>query len=337
VSKGQVPEWAAIEEAFEAIEKIRTELPYRGKDEQELLNNPPGSFADVVPPWIYLPFAVGLGKRDSVREVFQNWERPMLNTPWDMRHYSALYEVCLGEGYHVPLISESEAEMTVERIVAALAERKEQGQLEPLKGLEWPELLRRFSEAAFKAYAKAYGDLDDPPQKPEDILLPPITHELLAEVEQRLGLLPLDLRKMMQSANGWRGTYDMAGGFPGIDKMVLVPCKDEWMKVSGDGLLQVHRDGLPEEIGEAPMWRVCGGTDECEDGEHLICPPETWRKLVGDDRPTAEEYRVTYKVHWDGDVDANNSMKDLIESEKLYMERLLEIRDKGLEDEEEDP
>lgn len=81
MSKGQVPERAAIEEAFEAIEKIRTELPYRGKDEEELLNTPPGSFADVVPPWLYLPFSVGLGKRDSVREVFQNWERPMLNTP----------------------------------------------------------------------------------------------------------------------------------------------------------------------------------------------------------------------------------------------------------------
>lgn len=138
---------------------------------------------------------------------------------------------------------------------------------------------------------------------------------------------------MVQSANGWRGTYDTAGRFHGIDKVVLVPCKDEWMKISGDGLLP-HRFELPEEIEEAPMWMVCGGTDECEDGEHLICPPDTWRKLVGDDHPTAGEYWVTYKVHWDGDVDAESNMRDLIESETLYMERLLEMRANGLEDEE---
>jgi len=126
-----------------------------------------------------------------------------------MRHYPVLYEVCLGEGYHVPLTSESESEMTVNRIVAALAERNEQGQLEPLKGVQWPELLRRFSKAAFRAYEKAYGELDDPPQKPEDILLPPITHELLTEVEQRLEPLPLDLREMVQIANGTAGEGPM--------------------------------------------------------------------------------------------------------------------------------
>jgi len=77
--------------------------------------------------------------------------------------------------------------MTVERIVATLAERKKQGQLEPLKGVEWPELLRRFSEAAFKAYAKAYGELDGPPQKPKDICSRPLRTRSLPRWSSVLG------------------------------------------------------------------------------------------------------------------------------------------------------
>ena len=79
--------------------------------------------------------------------------------------------------------------------------------LQEFLDLGWRELLRRFSEAAFTVYRKQYRRLENPPRT--------------AEVEERLGPLPADVRAMAVVANGFRGLWHtFGGGFHGVDKFV---------------------------------------------------------------------------------------------------------------------
>lgn len=343
--QGQVPDRAAIEEAFEAIDRLRTHLPCRKPDEPVRLYSPPAQsqLVIIVPDHIYLPFLLGLGLRDRAWDVFRNGQ----DQHW--HRLPALYEICLREGRYLPYLERDDAKSAVDKIAAALISRKENGRfdpLQPLLDLEWSELLRRFSEAAFACHATAYSRLRDPPQKASDILLPPITPELLAEVQHRLGPLPSDLRDMVQIANGFRGPlYRLGRGFPGVDKFEIEAC-DSWQShflTDEDYGLDQGRL-LPQasnEVLKAPVWIAYIGKGVETAYQHLICPPDTWRKLAGDEHAEDGEYRVQCEIAWNHrhDVpegDAFRGVRHWIASETSNMERRLERRERGERNEETD-
>lgn len=204
---------------------------------------------------------------------------------------------------------------------------EKQASLQDLLEMPWKELLRRFSESAFVAHNSRYRALPNPPKKASDILLPPITPSVLAEVEERLGRLPPDLRAMVVVANGFRGHWHLfGGGFPPIQKFEVDVCDENWLSFMGDAL----GDEEPEEEGKnAPIWIAFGGTEWSDDFNHIICPAETWRKLVGDGHETAGEYRVTYTAHWESDGDGFKSMREWLATETLEMEDLIAKRERG--------
>jgi hypothetical protein len=59
-----------------------------------------------------------------------------------------------------------------------------------------------FPKLPFKLHKDEYAKLEDPPQQPSNLLLPPTREEKLAEVGERLGPLQADLWQMVQIANG---------------------------------------------------------------------------------------------------------------------------------------
>ncbi|KAH8903702.1 hypothetical protein BR93DRAFT_930860 [Coniochaeta sp. PMI_546] len=353
VPEGQIPDRTAIEEAFEAVDRLFMELPRTSTSSH---------FNWKFPIPVYFCLAVGLGKREKARKIFELACQPEEWCPDVLLPIPALYEVYLGDAAAAdpdatPLIAQSDATSAATCLTQALIQRRQTGRQEPLHGVGWPELLRRFTEAAFTGLASEYAEIEDPPQRPSDILLPPITPDKLAEVEQRLGPLPPDLREMVQVANGFKGTWHFAGGgFAGVDKLLVRPSDDYEIflgilpepRVSTrtvtkpDGTTQtvtvrVHQvgTGQTEGMGAGPVW-VGPGTVENDDFEHVICPPETWRKLVETGRTprrskNAEgnndnEYSVTYYAHWTaGDDDGYRSMRHWIASETASMERELEI------------
>ncbi|KAK0658041.1 hypothetical protein B0T16DRAFT_386472 [Cercophora newfieldiana] len=213
VPPGEVPSREALEEAFEAMNKIWG-LPFRGtiwgRDDAVLLSSPPAELDEVMRTGTYMAFCVGLRKKEH-----QDW--------------AEMYEYCLGEGVFGMEIDPMNEVMV----------------------LPWEELLRRFSEAAFKTRRKKYGCLKNAPRKAEEILLPPITPGLLAEVEERLGPLPEDMREMVLVANGFRGLEgEFGGGLPGIDKFEVTPCgSDSWLYLRPDDLT----DELSEKAMAAPI------------------------------------------------------------------------------------
>jgi len=339
VPQGQVPDRAAIEEAFEAIERLRTQLPCRKPGESEGLYSPPdqSEVARIVPDDIYLPFLLGLGLRDRAWEMFCNSEIR------NWRRLPALYDMCLRQGRYLPLIERDDAKSAVDKITAAFISRQENGRFDPLKplmDLGWSELLRRFSEAALQYHAKAYSRIKNPPRWASDILFPPITPELLAQAEQRLGPLPSDLKEMAQVANGFRGPLHRLGrGFPGLDKFKIEAC-DSWY----ENFLTDEDRGLPRpssEALEAPIWIAYVGKGIETAYQHLICPPDTWRKLVGNEHATDGEYRVQCQIAWAyrhdwPDTDAFKGVRHWVASETFKMEGRLGRRERGERDEETD-
>jgi hypothetical protein len=203
---------------------------------------------------------------------------------------------------------------------------------ESLDDLGWPELLRRFSEAAFKVHAEEYEEMEDPPEKPSDILLPPIAAKKLAEVEYNLGTLPPDLKEMVLVANGFKGGAHFAGGgFAGIDKFEKEPAGDheiylgvepvhtetQTTRTDPDGttrvvtVRQISIPGSETGINWGPVW-VGNGTVENDGFYHIICPPKTWKKIKGGDVKPGE-YRVLNYAHWTaGPHDEGSSMRDWI-------------------------
>lgn len=204
---------------------------------------------------------------------------------------------------------------------------EKQASLQDLLEMPWKELLRRFSESAFVAHNRRYRALPNPPKKASDILLPPITPSVLAEVEERLGRLPPDLRAMVVVANGFRGHWHLfGGGFPPIQKFEVDVCDENWLSFMGDAL----GDEEPEEEGKnAPIWIAFGGTEWSDDFNHIICPAETWRKLVGDGHETTSKYRVTYTAHWESDGDGFKSIREWLATKTLEIEDLIAKRERG--------
>lgn len=351
-----------IVEAFEVLDRMF--VPLRGK--KLMLCDEDQPYFDTIS--LYLSLAVRLGALDKARRaVTLAADASFFGLLTDLLSNPLLYELYFGKGGvsrpdTEPLMTEAEASLAVREITEALIQRKHNGPQEPLHGVGWPELLQRFSEAAFKLHKKEYAEIQDPPQQPSDILLPPISQEKLAEVEEKLGPLPADLREMVQIANGFRGAWHLfGGGFAGVDKLEPTPSGDYeiWLGVKQEPRVvarQVIRpDGTIEtvetrvfEVGLGPMegmkagpvW-ISWGTEENDDFEHIICPPKTWKKFVESGRAAyGGEYRVTCHAHWIDDDDGWTSMRDWIASETAAMERELKIKaevgDDGEQDEDED-
>jgi hypothetical protein len=347
VPDGQVPDREAVCEAFEAVDRLFTQLPKRG-------DGMPHSH--IFPMKVYFALAVGLGKRQKARDIFALACTAAEWCPGDLLPIPALYEVYFGDGEHhdsetKPLIPEPAATTAISTLISALAHRKQHGRQELLHGVAWPELLRRFSEAAFKVHDEEYAETDDPPQKPSDILLPPLTPEELAEVEKTLpgGPLPPDMWEMALIAKGFKGAWHvMGGGFPGVDQLFAAPSSEYEMHfgvfpepktiVTDTGVTKVYEIGVgpstEAEDDAGPVW-VGYGTVENDAYEHVVCPPGTWRKLaprrssvggenveeVGDG-----EYRVIHSAYWEGGGhNQYRSMRHWIASETAAMERQLEL------------
>ncbi|KAK1834997.1 hypothetical protein QBC39DRAFT_421183 [Podospora conica] len=222
---------------------------------------------------------------------------------------------------HTAVEDEAELVAAVEDLHISSASGAEGGvTLQELMGLDWRELLRRFSEAAFTVHRKEYRELENPPRSAEEILLPPITQAALAEVEGKLGPLPADLRGMVVVANGFRGAgAAFGGGFPGVEEFEVGPCDDDW---SWFGVNE--EPSLEAKV--APVWVKYGGaevSDESMDYCHVVCPTETWRKLVGDAHYTAGDYKVTYRPHWSVDDESYTSVREWIATETMEMEQMI--------------
>ncbi|KAK4234023.1 hypothetical protein C8A03DRAFT_47555 [Achaetomium macrosporum] len=335
VLEGQVPDRAAVCEAFEAVDRLFTQLPKRG-------NGMP--HCHIFHMKVYFALAVGLGERQKARDIFALACTVAEWCPDELLPIPALYEVYFGgddddtstPSKTEPLITEPAASTTIDILTSALAQRKQNGQQDPLHGIPWPELLRRFSEAAFQVHRDEYAETDDPPQQASDILLPPITPEELAEVEQPLpdGLI----------ANGFKGAWHfMGGGFPGVDKLCAAPSGEYGIYfdvmpepktvVTSTGVARVYEievgpstKGADHDAG--PVW-VGYGAVENNSFEHVVCPPETWRKLAAKgvmEEFGEGEYRVIHFAYWEGGGHKQyKSMRNWIASETDKMERELEL------------
>ncbi|KAK4233849.1 hypothetical protein C8A03DRAFT_19146 [Achaetomium macrosporum] len=373
VPEGRVPDRAAVRESFDAVDRLFTQLPQRS-------NGMP--HCHIFPMKVYFSLAAGLGKRQKARDIFKLACTVAEWCPGDLLPIPALYEVYFGDddddgastdlastpSSSEQLIAASAASAAVSVLTSALAQRKHHGRQEPLHGVAWPELLQRFSDAAFQVHRDDYAETDDdPPQEPLDILLPPIAPEALAEVEQALGgPLPADLREMALIANGFRGAWHFAGGgFPGVDKLCAVPSADYeiyfgvWPEpttvltrtearpdgTTAEVATRVYEIGIGSRakggVDDAgPVWAGQGAAEnDCF--EHVVCPPETWRRLVArgrsrrSSRGGAEveeevvvdgEYRVIHFAYWEGGGHVQyKSMRHWIASETAEMERQLEL------------
>lgn len=352
-----VPTRAALDEAFNAMERIWDLLLPQERDPATGL--PRLIYDEVFPASVYLSFAVGLGHTDKATLLFQR-----LSDGWGFQTdgagyfhvWAELYELCLRDGGWLNLIAREDAEACVEMAREALTPagpadpnppppaspipppEADDTLLQELMDLRWRDLLRRFSEAAFTVHRGQYRELENPPKKAEDILLPPISPAVLAEVEEKLGgPLPADIRGMVVVANGFRGLWHpFGGGFPGVDKFGEEPC-DEWWLSFGGGQLGEPSD----EAKRAPVWVAYEGAEESDDFNHIICPTETWRKLVGEELYVAGEYRVTYTSHWDGGYEAHKSVREWIATETMQMEQMIakgswEGKDSDDEDDDDD-
>jgi hypothetical protein len=347
------PSTEAVEEAFGAVDKLFTILPKR-KNPRNANDEWPHSH--IFPVKIYFLLAVGLNKRGTARKILQRALRTDEFTLQELLEVPAAYEIFLDpelQGVAVPtIISVKEGARAASVLTDAFEKRLKDGQQEPLQGIEWPELLRRFSEAAFKVHGDAYEEVEDEEiEKPSDILLPPITAEALAEIEQKLGPLPQDLKDMVLVANGFKGGWHFAGGgWAGVDKLRLeYPSEYEiYLGVepptersietitNPDGTTRqvmkhiVSFTGKPSGVEWGPVY-ACWGAVENDGFNHILCPHETWKKIKGGNVRDGE-YRVIHYAHWTaGPQGEYNSMRHWIASMTAEMERELAGEEQGID------
>ena len=355
---GQVASREAVEEAYEAVDKLFTQLPKRHSATEE----DEWPHCHLFPVKVYFLLAVNLGYREKAREILRlamMKEEFALN---DLVEIPAAYEILLAEDKEAEigtsLVLREEVKTMQKELLNACKERKENGQQEPLPGVQWPELLRRFSEAAFKTQSEEFegiqtndGEEIAPIEQPSDLLLPPISAERLAEVEEQLGPLPQDLREMVLIANGFLGGWHFAGGgFAGVDKLYLEHPSEYEIYLGIEPPAEVTTETITNPDGTTrtvtkhtisigldhtsgvewgPVY-ASWGTVENDGFHHLICPPETWKKMrKGEVREG--EYRVCHYAAWTGGADGREwrSMRHWVADMTAEMERELE----GMEDE----
>lgn len=337
-----------IEEAFEAVDKLFTVLlPLNAA------NMPHG---DAFPVKVYFMYAVYLGYQEKVRDILkmavkqsnQDWVRELLDVP-------AFYETLAATDNPPVKLDDAEVKGAEEMISIALTSRAEQGRKFPLQDIPIAELLRRSSEAAFFVHHEEY--LENGIEESQKVLCPPLTEDDIAEVEQTLGApLPPDLKEMVLIADGFHGgCYFAGGGWAGIKRSwkgsaedyerflgyfpepeVRTETKtkeDESTYTMQVQVYSVTADGSGNRWGD--VW-VTDGAVECDDLEHVLCPPPTWKKLQEAKGKSVKEggYSHVYFANWTGGGDEiYPSVRALIGELTLELEADVAIGRREVKDE----
>ncbi|KAH8892904.1 hypothetical protein GQ53DRAFT_745889 [Thozetella sp. PMI_491] len=357
VSEGELPTREAIEEAFEALEKLFTELPK--------LSMGPGLDATqphshIFPLNIYFLLAVNLGKRQAARDAIavastkEEWNLPnFLGLP---ALYELVFDTTIEPNNSTTPLDPAEARRAVATLKEALILRKQKGgKIDPFVGMSWPDLLRRFSEVAFKTELggeKGEEEDDETEERPEsssDLLLPALTPEEIAAAEAELGPIPQDIKDMSLVSRGFKGGWHFAGGgFPGIQDLWKEDTDDHLYnleEIEPEARYETRTEQMPDgtsqtrivgiiEIGvgapkEGPpgddyCW-VGNGTVHNDDFIHVIIPPEVWKR-IRNGQVKEGEYRIFSYSHWtDGAHGEYHSMRDWIVDLTKSMEEAAEL------------
>jgi len=356
VPTGQVPSREATEEAFQCVDTLFTQLPKRKNPHNAEEEWP---HCHIFPLKVYFLLAIQLRENEKARSIL---ELAMTRAEFGLDgllEIPATYEIlALADGRatfaNQPVSTENLA-FARACVTKALASRKEHGPQELFPGVPWPDLLRRFSEAAFELHAEEYADVEShynesivSPEKASDILLPPISQERIAEIEAKLGPLPQDLKEMALVANGFLGSWHLfGGGFAGIDKLefehpseyetylgVELPFEEVRETVTNaDGttrtvIKRITSIGLSSSSGKdwGPVYSSYGAVEN-DNFNHLICPPATWKMIreAQGKQVIDGEYRVCYYANWTGGTGECEwrSMRHWVASMTAGMEREL--------------
>jgi len=253
----------------------------------------------------------------------------------------ALYEVLAASMAEppVPQYTDGAAKEIEQQICGALAARANNGRMDLIQDIGYPELLRRFSEAAFSAHHKEY--LKAGIKSVAEVLRPPLTAERIAEVEESLeGPLPPDVKEIAMVADGFYGGHRFAGGgWGGIESLWAEDSEDNltWLgyeqresvtqctRTRDDGT--TYEEMVPIEYDDESYLGnvyICEGATEPNDNyKHLLCPPETWKRFqnarMGTEVPDGE-YAIVCFANWTGGGQLYPSMTEWLVGMMMGME-----------------
>jgi hypothetical protein len=333
-----------IGEAFAAADKLFTSLPRR---KNPMDDNDEWPHSHIFSVKIYFLIAVGLGRMTTAREILRMAVRRDEFVLHELLLIPAVYEIFLDRKFQdaaLPrLSSEENSKLALATLKEAFKTRRERGQQEPLPGVQWPGLLKRFSEAAFKLHTDDFEGTGELIEKPSDILLPPLTTEALVEVEERLGPLPRDLKDMALVAKGFKGGWHFAGGgFGGVDTLRFedpgeyevhldIPSPRKKFietRTNPDGTtyqVMKHVTSFPNKgsgVNWGPVY-ACWPVVESDSFNHILCPPKTWKKIKKG-HVREGEYLVCHYALWSaGSLGKWRSMRHWVASMTAEMEREL--------------
>lgn len=180
-------------EAFSAAEKLN-----------EILDDPTHPVWCTFSPVTHAELAVHTGQRARTVAILQNAFSDINKIDKHDYNYAlttpAIFPLFLDGTVSVPFPVPWLQE-TSNALIGAFKQRMSAGRVQPLPNIGWPELLERFSQAAFTAYQREYKENEV--DCPDDIVMLPATEEDIAIVENRLGLaLPEDYKEFLMCANG---------------------------------------------------------------------------------------------------------------------------------------
>lgn len=316
---GKPPGQENLEEAFEAVDKLFTQLSPRGK-------NMPHSH--IFPLNIYFIMANYLGHSEKARVILQIASQKTGSELYNFVDVPTAYELlkvlATIDEPAINILSLAQLEEMGNTLRAALDTRAEYGWRKPLSVLPVAELLSRFTKAAFFVYRDEY--IQNNINTPEDILYMPITAERISELETKLGPLPADIKEIALIADGFCGGWHFAGGgWPGIENLSKVssidyetylgyqpePERRVETKTRPDGspyqaIMNVHKYGVQSEYEERGWGNILVGTPdkECNLFEHVLCPPSVWAKYQAHKgiQVSNGEYAYLYFATWTGGV-----------------------------------
>jgi hypothetical protein len=316
---GRPPSREALQEAFEALEKLSTMTL-------------PAGYGNIFNDRSYFIITMYLGHFQRAREIFQQIGIYRFGDEFFCN--PAFYQLLMTFMSDPPIkrYNAEEAKEIVQQVCTALDTKLERPSRvsiykEPIKS-PVSDLLQRLSIAAFSVYQGDY--LAAGINSPADILLPAITAERITEIEQHLGApLPPDVKEIAMVANGFYGGWNFAGGgWSGISKNVSVCPADDcamWMGDDGEDDFQstqtnetrTRDDGSTyEELvdtqyddeTELGNVYVSSAPADCDGYIHFMCPPETWRTFQkarrGIESPDGE-YAVFYHAPWQDSSDVH--------------------------------
>ncbi|KAE8444644.1 hypothetical protein EG329_014392 [Mollisiaceae sp. DMI_Dod_QoI] len=335
---GSPPTREKLQEAFEAVDKMFAQIAV--KDPDPLLG-------PMFPLHIFFAMAVYLDHQEKARKILQKATKQNEFEIHDLLNIPALYEILAASMDDPPikLFDETETKEAEEFLCAALQTRAEKGRRPPLHDVPMAEVLRRFSEAAFFVHRDEY--LRNEINTPEQILYPPLTPEEIEKFEQTLGPLPADIKEMALIADGFCGGWHFAGGgWPGIQGLQRTsahnyevylgyqpkPEKRIDTRTRNDGTTYQVTVNVFSYVEKEPKrnWGdiyVGSARRECDDFEHILCPPSVWKKYQehkGKDVKEGE-YAYLHFAHWTGGGEVAASVREWIAEMTMDLERAVTI------------